>query len=130
MTSRRPSSSNASVKNAKAEGALPDIVAPGLRVLFVGINPGLQSARAHAHFANPRNAFWRALHQSALLPRLFAPEEQHEILQHGLGITNSVARVTRGSGELRAADFAGALERLTVLAAEQRPRWRAFVGKD
>jgi len=111
------------------EGAVPDVLTPGLRVVFCGINPGQASARAGAHFANPRNDFWRLLHASGFTPRLFEPREQRELLAFGLGLTNAARRTTRGSGDLRAADFAGAHERLEGLAAELRPRMLAFVGK-
>jgi TDG/mug DNA glycosylase family protein len=100
-----------------------------LRVLFCGINPGRASAAAGAHFANPRNDFWRLLHVAGLTPRLYEPCEQFELLELGIGLTNAARRTTRGSGELRAGDFEGARERLERLAAELRPRVVAFVGK-
>jgi double-stranded uracil-DNA glycosylase len=113
----------------KDEGAVPDVLAPGLRVVFCGINPGHASARAGAHFANPRNDFWRLLHAAGFTPRLLEPREQRELLALGIGLTNAVRRTTRGSGDLRAADFAGARERLEAVAVECRPRVIAFVGK-
>jgi len=109
---------------------VPDLLAPELRVLFVGINPGRRSAAAHAHFANPRNDFWRLVHESGLTPELLGPERQREVLDHGIGITNAAARTTPGSGDLRAADFAGAADRLEHLAVTLRPRILAFVGKE
>jgi TDG/mug DNA glycosylase family protein len=108
---------------------VPDVLAPGLRALFCGINPGRASAAAGAHFANPRNDFWRLLHAAGFTPRELAPAEQHELLRHGLGLTNAALRTTRGSGDLRRGDFAGAAERLERIAAELRPRWIGFVGK-
>ncbi len=111
------------------EGAVPDVLAPGVRVVFCGINPGDASARAAAHFANPRNDFWRLLHAAGFTPRLFEPREQRELLALGIGLTNAARRTTRGSGDLRAADFAGARERLERLAVELRPLALAFVGK-
>jgi G:T/U-mismatch repair DNA glycosylase/ADP-ribose pyrophosphatase YjhB (NUDIX family) len=110
--------------------ALPDVLAPDLRVLFCGINPGRVSAAAGAHFANPRNDFWRQLHAARLTPHLIAPHEQFELLEHGLGVTNAATRTTRGSGDLRSADFAGAAERLERIARELRPAWIGFVGKE
>ena len=110
--------------------AVPDVLAPGLRIVFCGINPGRVSAAAAAHFANPRNDFWRLLHAVHLTPRELAPEEQSEALAHGIGITNAASRTTRGSSDLRRRDFAGARERLERLAAELRPEWIAFVGKE
>jgi TDG/mug DNA glycosylase family protein len=84
---------------------------------------------AGAHFANPRNDFWRLLHAAGFTPRLFDPREQFELLSLGIGLTNAARRTTRGSSELRAADFAGARERLEQLAQELRPGVVAFVGK-
>jgi double-stranded uracil-DNA glycosylase len=110
--------------------AVPDVLAPGLSVVFCGINPGRVSAAAAAHFANPRNDFWRLLHDAGFTPRLVAPAEQFEVLRYGIGLTNAAFRTTPGSGDLRAGDFAGAGERLERLAVELRPRAIGFVGKE
>jgi len=115
---------------APAPSAVPDVLAAGLRVVFCGINPGRVSAAAHAHFANPRNDFWRLLRAAGLTPRLLEPREQFSALEHGIGLTNAAFRTTPGSGDLRAGDFHGAAERLLRLAAELRPRAIAFVGKE
>ena len=112
------------------ESAVPDVLGPGLRVLFCGINPGRVSAAAAAHFANPRNDFWRLLHAAGFTPRLLEPSEQFELLEHGVGVTNAATRTTRGSGDLRSADFADAAERLERLAIELKPKWIGFVGKE
>ena len=88
------------------------------------------SAAARAHFANPRNDFWRLLHEADFTPRLFRPDEQFEALRYGIGLTNAAFRTTRGSGDLRRADFAGAAERLERLARDLRPGAIAFVGKE
>jgi double-stranded uracil-DNA glycosylase len=109
--------------------AVPDVLAPRLEVVFCGINPGMRSAAARAHFANPRNDFWRLLFDSGLTPRLLAPEEQWTLLELGYGLTNAAYRTTRGSGDLRRPDFAGAAERLAKIANDLRPRFLAFVGK-
>ena len=109
---------------------VPDLLAPGLRIVFCGINPGRVSAAARAHFANPRNDFWRLLHAARLTPRLLGPTEQDAALAYGIGITNAAYRTTRGSGDLRRRDFAGAADRLEQLARELRPQWLAFVGKE
>jgi TDG/mug DNA glycosylase family protein len=111
------------------DSAIPDVLAPGLRVVFCGINPGRVSAAAGAHFANPRNDFWRLLHAAGFTPRLLDPSEQVEALEHGVGITNAAARTTPGSGDLRRGDFAGSAERLDAIARELRPAWIGFVGK-
>ena len=100
-----------------------------MRVVFCGINPGHWSARAGAAFANPRNDFWRLLHAAGFTPRQLAPAEQAELLSFGIGLTNAARRTTRGSGDLRAADYAGALERLERIAETFGPRVIAFVGK-
>jgi double-stranded uracil-DNA glycosylase len=110
--------------------SVPDVLAPGLRVVFCGINPGRWSDKAGAHFANPRNDFWRLLHDARFTPRLYAPEEQQDLPAVGLGLTNAAFRTTPGSGDLRRADFEGSAERLEGLARELRPKWIAFVGKE
>jgi TDG/mug DNA glycosylase family protein len=109
--------------------AVPDVLGPGLRVVFCGINPGRWSAAAAAHFANPRNDFWRLLAESALTPREVSPQKQSELLELGYGLTNAAERTTPGSSDLRRADFAGAAERLEAIAEELSPRFIAFVGK-
>jgi len=113
-----------------APSAVPDVLAPDLPVVFCGINPGFVSAAAGAHFANPRNDFWRLLQDAGFTPRLLAPDEQFEALRFGVGLTNAAFRTTRGSGDLRRADFAGSAERLASLADAFRPRCIAFVGKE
>ena len=109
--------------------AVPDVLGPGLDAVFCGINPGRASAAAGAAFANPRNDFWRLLHEAGFTPRLLAPHEQQLLLGFGYGLTNAARRTTRGSGELRRADFAGAAERLADIADELQPGAIAFVGK-
>jgi double-stranded uracil-DNA glycosylase len=99
-------------------------------VIFCGINPGRVSAAAGAHFANPRNDFWRLLHAAGFTPRLLAPEEQFDAPRYGIGLTNAAFRMTPGSGDLRRADFAGASERLERIAHDLRPEAIAFVGKE
>lgn len=109
---------------------MPDVLGPGLAVVFCGINPGRFSDAAAAHFANPRNDFWRLLHAAGFTPRLFAPAEQLELLRLGIGVTNAAYRTTPGSGDLRRADFEGSEERLGRLARELRPGVIGFVGKE
>jgi double-stranded uracil-DNA glycosylase len=109
---------------------VPDVLAPGLDVVFCGINPGRVSATAGAHFANPRNDFWRLLHDAGFTPRLFEPEEQFALLDLAIGMTNAAYRTTKGSGDLRRADFADSSPRLERVARELRPRAIAFVGKE
>lgn len=109
---------------------VPDVLAAELDVVFCGINPGRVSAAAGAHFANPRNDFWRLLHDAGFTPRLFEPQEQFALLELGIGLTNAAYRTTPGSGDLRSADFAGSAERLARLAHGLFPRALAFVGKE
>jgi 8-oxo-dGTP pyrophosphatase MutT (NUDIX family) len=86
------------------------------------------SAAAAAHFANPRNDFWRLLHDAGFTPRLLAPSEQFELLDLGLGVTNAAYRTTPGSGDLRRRDFDPT--RLDTIVRDLRPRAIAFVGKE
>jgi len=106
------------------------VLAPGLAVVFCGINPGRFSDAAAAHFANPRNDFWRVLHAAGFTPELLDPVEQFELLPLGIGVTNAAYRTTPGSGDLRAGDFDGSAERLGALAHDLRPGVIAFVGKE
>lgn len=114
----------------KPRSAVPDVLGPDLRVVFCGINPGRVSAAAGAHFANPRNDFWRLLHAAGFTSRLYEPHEQHDVLAEGVGLTNAAFRTTPGSADLRRSDFAGSADRLERIARELRPRWLAFVGKE
>jgi TDG/mug DNA glycosylase family protein len=110
--------------------AVPDVVAPNLTVVFCGINPGRVSAAAAAHFANPRNDFWRLLRDAGFAPRVLDPQEQFEAPRYGIGLTNAALRTTKGSGDLRSADFHGSAARLGRLARDLGPRAIAFVGKE
>src|SRR5213592_4505181 len=103
------------------DSAVPDVLGANLRVVFCGINPGRVSAAAGAHFANPRNDFWRLLHAAGFTPRTLEPREQFDLLQHRVGVTNAASRTTPGSGDLRKSDFAGAAERLEALATRLKP---------
>jgi TDG/mug DNA glycosylase family protein len=114
---------------ADAEGRfVPDVLGPGLRVLFCGINPGLWSAAVGHHFARPGNRFWKALHRGGLTPRLLAPDEEDELLALGLGITNLVERATAGAAELGVAELRAGGARLAAKAAAARPRMVAVLG--
>ena len=97
-------------------------------MVFCGINPGRVSAAAHAHFANPRNDFWRLLHAAGLTSRLYEPAEQFELLKQGIGASNAAARTTPGSGDLRRGDFDP--RHIERIAHELKPAWIAFVGKE
>ncbi|HEX6351328.1 MAG TPA: G/U mismatch-specific DNA glycosylase [Candidatus Dormibacteraeota bacterium] len=107
---------------------LDDVLAPGLRVVFCGINPGLYTAWAGHHFARPGNRFWKALHLSGFTPRLFRPSEQRELLGLGLGLTNLVARTTARADELSDGELKAGAEALKGKLERYRPRWLAVLG--
>jgi len=109
--------------------AVPDLLKPGLRVLFVGVNPGRWSASAGCHFAGPGNHFWRLLHEAGFTPRRYAPSEGARLLELGLGITNVVSRPTRSEGEIRWEEFVAGGRLLREKAARFRPRIVALLGK-
>jgi len=113
---------------AARDREIPDVVQPGLRVLFSGINPGLYSAAVGYHFARPGNRFWPALHQAGFTPRLLRPHEQRELLPLGLGITNVVARATARADELTAGEIRAGGEALAAKVERLRPAWLAIVG--
>jgi double-stranded uracil-DNA glycosylase len=113
---------------AAAGRTIPDLVGPGLRVLFSGINPSLYSAATGHHFARPGNRFWPALHRSGFTPRLLHPAEQTDLPALGLGITNVVARATARADELSPAELIAGGRILTALVARWRPRYLAVLG--
>jgi TDG/mug DNA glycosylase family protein len=113
----------------RAEGrSVPDVLGPGLRVLFCGINPGLWSAAVGHHFARPGNRFWPALRLGGFTPRLLAPDEEGELLRLGLGITNLVERATAGAAELRPEELRAGAERLAAKVAAAPPATVAVLG--
>jgi len=107
---------------------LRDVIAPGLKVLFVGINPGLYSAATGHHFARPGNRFWPALHQAGFTPRQLHPSQQAELLQGGYGITNMVNRGTATADELEVDEFVKGRQRLAAKVRRYRPEVVAFLG--
>nr|WP_244524224.1 G/U mismatch-specific DNA glycosylase [Geodermatophilus dictyosporus] len=107
---------------------LPDVVAPGLDVLFCGINPSLLSAARGHHFARPGNRFWPALHLAGLTPRRLRPEEDRELLLFGLGVTNLVDRPTRTAAELTPGELRAGVAALEELVALHHPRVVAVLG--
>ncbi len=104
------------------------MVRAGLDVLFCGINPGLYSAATGCHFARPGNRFWPALHRAGFTPRQLRPDEQEELLDFGLGVTNVVGRATARADELGADELRAGAARLTRLVGRHRPRFLAVVG--
>ncbi|SFL14794.1 G/U mismatch-specific DNA glycosylase [Geodermatophilus ruber] len=107
---------------------LRDVIAPGLDVLFCGINPSLLSAARGHHFARPGNRFWPALHLAGLTPRRLAPEEDGELPRYGLGVTNLVDRPTRAAAELDPVELRAGAVALAELVARYRPRVLAVLG--
>jgi len=126
--SRRPSRPTPADLAAARDLTIPDVAAPGLRILFVGINPGLYSAATGYHFARPGNRFWPALHRSGFTPRQFRPGEQEQLLPLGLGITNVVARATARADELTTEELREGGRALQAKAERLRPGWLAVVG--
>jgi TDG/mug DNA glycosylase family protein len=107
---------------------MPDLIAPGLKVLFCGINPSVYSAVVGYHFARPGNRFWPALHASGFTDRLLAPSEQEALLALGYGITNVVDRATVSADVLTAEELARGGQRLEAKVRRYRPRCLAVLG--
>ncbi|MFQ5600783.1 MAG: mismatch-specific DNA-glycosylase [Candidatus Krumholzibacteriia bacterium] len=112
----------------RPRGALPDHVRPGLRVLFVGINPGTRSAATGHHYAGRSNRFWKLLHESGLVPEPLTCERDAEVLRWGYGLTNLVARPTPGVADLRREDLETGARRLLVEIEKLQPEIVALVG--
>src|SRR5215211_2137313 len=113
---------------AAAGKTVRDVIAPGLSVLFCGINPGLYTAAVGRHFARPGNRFWPTLYRAGFTPRLSAPSEERELLSHGYGITNVVARATTAADELGADEFVRGGRLLRAKVKKYRPRFLAVLG--
>lgn len=107
---------------------LPDVLAPNLRVLFCGINPGLYTAAVGHHFARPGNRFWPALHKSGFTDRLVSPFEERELLQSGIGLSNVVPFATASAAELTRADFIAGGRRLASKVKSYGPKIIAILG--
>src|SRR5438445_4184450 len=120
----RPSAADLEAARGKH---LRDVIAPGLKVLFCGINPGLYSAATGNHFARPGNRFWPALHAAGFTPRLLHPSEKQILLDAGYGLTNLVARATAGAAELAPSEFVAGRKRLATKVRRYRPRVIAFL---
>jgi double-stranded uracil-DNA glycosylase len=133
MRERRPSV-DAAARPGKAElvaavtKTVPDLIAPGLNVLFCGINPGLYSAAVGHHFARPGNRFWPTLHRAGFTPRLLAPHEERELLPLKLGITNIVDRASAAADELTQEELQAGAARLRRKVKQYRPRVLAVLG--
>jgi TDG/mug DNA glycosylase family protein len=113
---------------AAKDKTIRDVIAPGLRVLFCGINPGLYSGATGHHFARPGNRFWPTIHQAGFTPRQLHPSEQRELLNWGYGITNLVARTTATADELSAEELLAGRKRLASKVKRYRPHVLAVLG--
>jgi len=122
---RRPTTAELAAARGKH---VKDVIAPDLRVLFVGINPGLYSAAVGHHFARPGNRFWPTLAASGLTPRIFSPCEERELLSLGVGITNVVARTTASADELERDELVEGAAGLTAKVRRYRPLVVAVLG--
>jgi TDG/mug DNA glycosylase family protein len=107
---------------------VPDVIAPGLRVLFCGINPSLYSGAVGHHFARPGNRFWKALHEAGFTDRVLSPFEERALLDAGLGITNLVPGATARADEVAPGDLRRGTRRLERSVRRFRPRYVAFLG--
>nr|WP_246293163.1 mismatch-specific DNA-glycosylase [Naumannella cuiyingiana] len=116
------------------ESSVDDLIGPGCRLLFVGINPGLWSERVGAHFARPGNRFWPALYRAGITDRLLDMSEGESaadrayLIKRGIGITNFVARPSARADELSRDELREGAERLTRFVAEHRPAVVACAG--
>lgn len=105
-----------------------DVIAPNLKILFCGINPGLYSAAVGHHFARPGNKFWKALFYSGLTNRLYSPFEDRNLLDLGIGITNLVDRATAGAAELKKEEFIEGRSKLEEKIKQFKPKAIVFLG--
>lgn len=125
---QNPASPSRTALLAARGKTVPDVIAPRLRVLFCGINPGLYSGATGHHFARPGNRFWPVLHQAGFTVRLLRPVEERTLLDSGLGVTNLVARTTAAANELTKAELAAGRLRLEAKALRYKPRIVAVLG--
>jgi double-stranded uracil-DNA glycosylase len=107
---------------------VPDVIAPGLRVLFVGINPGLYSGAVGHHFARPGNRFWKTLHGAGFTDRVLSPFEERELLAAGVGLSNLVRRATAVADELEPEELRRGAGLLAAKVRRYRPEFVAFLG--
>jgi TDG/mug DNA glycosylase family protein len=113
---------------AAIDKTLPDIIAPNLKVLLCGINPGLYSAAIGHNFGRPGNRFWPTLYAAGITPRLLSPFEELELLNYGYGITNLVSRATAAAEELTREELVEGRYILDAKVRQYTPRILAFLG--
>jgi double-stranded uracil-DNA glycosylase len=107
---------------------ITDVIAPGLKVLFCGINPGLYSGAVGHHFARPGNRFWPTLHAAGFSDRVLSPFEERALLEAGFGITNIVNRATATADQLSSAELVTGAGRLARKVKRFAPAVLAFLG--
>ena len=107
---------------------VPDLIAPNMKVLFCGINPGLYSGATGLHFARPGNRFWPALHAAGFTERLLHPSERDALLRSGYGITAIVRRATASAAELSDEEYVAGRLSLVRKVRKFKPRWLAVLG--
>jgi double-stranded uracil-DNA glycosylase len=107
---------------------LPDVLAPGMRVVFCGTAPGTASARAGAYYAGPGNRFWATLPEVGLIPILLRPDEFARLAEFGLGLTD-ISKTASGS-DAEVGNRGVDRKRLTAAIAGTAPRFLAFNGKN
>jgi double-stranded uracil-DNA glycosylase len=125
MNSTKPTRADLTAARDKT---VPDVIAPGLRVLFCGVNPGLYSGATGHHFARPGNRFWPTLHKAGYTGRLLSPAEEQELLGLGYGITNLVARSTATADELAPEELVRGRPRLLAKVNRYQPKAVAVLG--
>ena len=108
--------------------SLPDYLARGLDILFVGINPSMVSAEEGHYYANPRNRFWCAFNLAGMTPEPLSPETDYRVLEFGMGLTDLAKRPSRGMGDLRADEFRQGAAALQEKLDSYRPRLVCFQG--
>ncbi|MEK6281624.1 MAG: G/U mismatch-specific DNA glycosylase [Acidobacteriota bacterium] len=113
---------------AAADKTVPDVIAPRLRVLFSGINPGLYTAAVGHHFARPGNRFWPALFAAGFTDRLISPFDERLLLKTGYGITNVVQRATATADQLKREELRGGCRQLTAKVRRFKPAFLAVLG--
>jgi TDG/mug DNA glycosylase family protein len=107
---------------------ISDVIAPDLKILFCGINPGLYSGATGHHFAKPGNRFWKTLHAAGFTDRLLAPYEQQELLKLGYGITNVAERTTATADQLTVNEIIAGGKKLKEKVLHFQPKYLAVLG--
>ncbi len=108
---------------------IPDHLAEGLDLLFIGFNPSLRSAETGHHYANPNNRFWKIIYEAGITDRQYRPEEDAKLLKHGIGFTNIVARPTKTAAEIKKEEYRHGAKRLKTIITRYKPKAACFVGK-